>query len=433
MSRSPTRAAPPRYVPLYGWLAAELISLCGTRLSMIAVPWLVLTTSGSASLTGLVGAAEMAPYVLARAGSGPFIDRVGGRRVAVVCDSVSMVLVGVVPVLHMLDALALPLLLALVALIGLFRGPSDAAKHALVPDIVDVARVPMERVTGLAGTAERLASTGGSAAAGVLVAALGPAQALLFDAATFGVAAALIATTAPKRRHPAGESGVDADGEGHLGYLTRLRSGWRFLRTDKVLVAVTVMLAVTNLLDMAYTVVLVPVWAKDGGYGAGAVGLVFAVFSGASALGAVVAAAVGHRLPRYATYLVAFLVTGAPRFVVLALDSPFVAVITVMVASGFASGFINPILGAVIFERVPRPLMGRVTALTTSLAWAGMPLGGVTGGALVAGVGLAPALLVLGGAYLVATMLPAVRPEWREIDRPVTRSASRSDHEYVGG
>jgi MFS family permease len=412
-----------RRAPLYGWLGAELVSLCGTRLSMIAVPWLVLTTTGSASLTGLVGFAEMTPYVLARAGSGPLIDRIGGRRVGVLADTVSTALVALVPVLHMVGALPVSVLLTLVALLGLFRGPGDAAKHALVPDIVDAAGVPMERVTGLASTAERLASTAGAALAGVLVAAVGPANALLVDAGSFAVSGMLIGLTAPRRVHR-GEDDPDAA----LGYAARLRSGWRFLRHDKVLVAITGMLAVTNLLDLAYTTVLVPVWANDGGYGAQTVGLLFGVFSAASAVGAVLAATVGHRLPRYATYLVAFLVTGAPRFVVLALDAPVWGVLAVAVAAGFASGFLNPILGAVIFERVPRPLMGRVTSLTTSLCWAGIPLGGVVGGLLVSAAGLAPALLACGGAYLVATMLPAVRPQWREIDRRAAPSASPSEH-----
>jgi MFS family permease len=427
---APTSAPTPvrRRTPLYGWLTAELVSLCGTRLSMIAIPWLVLTTTDSASLTGLVAFAEMTPYVLAKAFGGPLIDRFGGRRVAVLCDTGSMATTAAVPLLHALDSLSLPALLVLVTLLGLFRGPGDSAKHALVPDIVDVAGVPMERVTGLASASERLASTAGAALAGVLVAAVGPATALLVDAASFGVAGLLLGLTAPRALHTA-----EDDPDAALPYLRRLRSGLDFLRRDKVLVGITAMLAVTNMLDQAYTVVLVPVWAKDGGLGAETVGLVFGVFSAASAVGAVTAAVVGHRLPRYVTYLVAFLITGAPRFVVLAFDSPLVAVLAVSVAAGFASGFLNPILGAVVFERVPRPMMGRVTSLTTSLCWAGMPFGSVIGGVLVTAAGLAPALLACGAAYLLATMLPAVRPEWREIDHRRDTSASHTERAGVGG
>jgi len=74
-----------RRTPLVGFLLADAISLCGTRVSMIAIPWLVLTTTGSAVQTGLVAFAEMAPYVVLKALAGPWTDRVGPRRICVGC------------------------------------------------------------------------------------------------------------------------------------------------------------------------------------------------------------------------------------------------------------------------------------------------------------------------------------------------------------
>jgi hypothetical protein len=62
-------------------------------------------------------------------------------------------------------------------------------------------------------------------------------------------------------------------------------------------------------------------------------------------------------------------------------------------------------------------LWGRVRALGDSLAWAGIPLGGLIAGALVASFGLAPVLLAGGGAYFLTTNLTGLRPEWREMDR----------------
>ena len=106
-----------------------------------------------------------------------------------------------------------------------------------------------------------------------------------------------------------------------MPYLQQLREGWTFLRGDRVLVGITVMVALTNFLDMAWAGVLMPVWGVESGGGAAAIGLVFAVFAGASALGALCAAAWAARLPRYATYLVAFLICGAPRFFVMAFDA----------------------------------------------------------------------------------------------------------------
>lgn len=410
--------------PLWGWLVAEAISLTGTRVSMIALPFLVLTTTGSATQTGLVALCETLPMVLLKVLGGPVIDRLGARRVSIGCDLGSLVVVGSIPALHTAGLLSFPALLVLVAIAGALRGPGDAAKHALVPAIVQHAGVPMERVTGLAGTVERASSMLGAGLAGVLVAALGATNALVVDAASFGVSALVLAWSTRAMGRPAPET-ADAAEAGTGGYRQQLREGWDFLRGDRVLLGITIMVALTNLLDAAYSTVLIPVWAVDAGRGAGAIGLVFAVFSGASALGSVCAATWASGLSRYRTYLVAFLICGAPRYAVFALDSPLWLVLGVVAASGFAAGFINPVLGAVIFERIPDRLVGRVSSLTTAMCFALIPLGGLTGGLLVSGVGLPATMLVVGAAYLLVTMLPAVDPRWREIDRRPTVGADR--------
>jgi MFS family permease len=421
-----------RRTPLRGFLTADGISLVGTRVSMIAVPWLVLTTTGSATQTGLVTLAEMLPLVTLKALTGPLVDRLGPRRVAVTADLVSVLVVGAVPLLHVLGMLHFATLLVLVALAGAMRGPGDGAKHAMVPLLVEHAEVPMERATGLAAAVERTATTLGAAFAGGLVALVGPANALALDAVSFAASAGVLFTvtrglprhlTAHATAAPVGERRGSRAG----AYLAELREGWDFLRRDPVLVGICAMVAVTNLLDQAYAGLLVPVWGKQSGYGVGAVGLLFAAFSAASILGAVAASAWGARLPRFRTYLLAFLVAGAPRFVVLALESPLWAVLGVAMVSGLASGFINPVLGAVTFERIPASMMGRVSSLNSALCWSLIPFGGIMGGALVSSYGLSPALLAVGAAYLAATMLPALQPRWRELDqRPETRVLQQS-------
>lgn len=415
--------------PLYGWLAADGVSLVGTRVSMVALPLFVLTTTGSPQKTGLVAAAELVPLVLLKVLGGPVIDRAGARRVALACDGGSVLVVGAVPLLHDAGVLSFPAFLALVAVAGGLRGPGDAAKHSLIPTLAAATAVPIERVTGLGATVERTASMLGAALAGVLVAVAGPANALLVDAASFGVSALLLAWALPAgTRRPQAE---DAP------YGERLRAGWRFLRGDRVLVGITAMVALTNLLDVARSAVLVPVWGVERAGGSGAVGALFATSAGASAVGALLAAAYAERLPRHATYLVCFLVAGLPRFAVVALDAPLGWVLTVAVVAGFAAGFLNPILGAVIYERVPAHLVGRVSSLSTATCFALMPLGGLVGGFLVASAGLGAALLICGVAYLAVTLLPAVDPRWRELDaRPSGRprsSASRSAGTRRGG
>ena len=41
--------------------------------------------------------------------------------------------------------------------------------------------------------------------------------------------------------------------ETETGYVRQLREGWDFLRGDRVLLGISVMVAMTNLLDAAYT------------------------------------------------------------------------------------------------------------------------------------------------------------------------------------
>ena len=75
---------------------------------------------------------------------------------------------------------------------------------------------------------------------------------------------------------------------------------------------------------------------------------------------------------------------------------------------GFAAGFLNPMLGAIFFERIPQPLLGRVGGLADSVCWAGVPFGGLVAADLIALTGLTPALVIAGCLYAAATLLPAL-------------------------
>ena len=126
-----------RRTPLVGWLTAEAVSLTGTRMSMVALPFLVLTTTGSATRTGLVALAEALPMVVLKVLGGPVIDRLGARRVGICCDLGSVVAVGAVPALHLAGLLAFPVLLALVAVAGALRDRIQALIEETPEDDVE--------------------------------------------------------------------------------------------------------------------------------------------------------------------------------------------------------------------------------------------------------------------------------------------------------
>ncbi|MFI9160269.1 MFS transporter [Kitasatospora aureofaciens] len=436
-----TVAAPPvrSLRPLVGVLAATAVSLTGTRVSAIALPWFVLATTGSATLTGLVAFAEMTPYVLVKALTGPLVDRLGPRVVSWTTDAVSAVAAGLVPLLHAQGLLPFWTLLVMVAVIGAMRGPGDLAKSVMVPEAADRARVPMERATGLSGVTERLASTIGPAVGGGLVALVGPLAGLAVNAGTFALGSLIIALALPPGM---GRSAVPEAASSTVpvkpdqrdgGYWRMFGDGFGFLRTEPLLLTVTVMVGITNLLDAGFSTVLLPVWARESGNGPAGIGVIGSVLGVTAVAGSLIAATLAHRLPRRTVFFVGFLLAGAPRYLVLALDAPMWAVVAVFAVGGFGSGFLNPILGAVLFERVPRHLLGRVHALSDSLAWAGIPLGGLLAGAAVALVGLIPSLLTAGVLYFATTTLTGLRPEWREMDRQRGHGRAEAGEQVTDG
>ncbi|GGK74398.1 MFS transporter [Sphaerisporangium melleum] len=415
--------------PLGGVLAAMVVSLTGTRISAVALPWFVLVTTGSPTQTGLVAFFQMAPYVVVKAFTGPLVDRIGPRPVSWTTDLVSAAAAALVPLFHALHLLSFPLLLALVAVIGAARGPGDLAKEVMVPEAAERGGVPLERATGLSGVIERLASTIGPAAGGSLVALLGPLVGLVVNAGCFALGSVVIGLALPRGMGHASIESSTEPGETEPGYWRRFSEGFTFLRGEPLLLTVIVMVGITNLLDAAINSVLIPVWARESGSGPTAIGLMGSVMGAAAVAGSLIAAAAAHRLRRRVVVIVGFLLAGAPRFLILAFDVPLWAVLAVFAVSGFGAGFINPVLGAVLFERVPRRMLGRVNALGDSLAWAGIPLGGLLAGAAVAAAGLAPVLLVCAATYFLTTNLAGLRPEWREMDRARRRGGRRPPSE----
>lgn len=403
----PGPAAAPRGL---AWLlAAEAVSLAGSRVTLVAVPWLVLETTGSAAQTGVVAFAEMLPYVAACALGGPLIDRHGARLASISCDLVSAGVVALVPLLYGADVLPLPVLAGVMALAGGLRGLGDTAKRTLFPAVVEAARVDLTRATGARDGMTRLAEMLGAPLGGLLIAAIGAANVLLIDAASFALTAAIVSFGVRARARP-----VDRPEP----YGAALRAGFTHLRRDPLIFGVVVVALATNLLDSAYLAVFVPVWAHDVAGSAQALGLVFGAFGVGAVVGNVVFNALAPRLPRYATFSVCFLLGGAPNMLVMAVTDS----LTLVMVAGFGSGLVcapvNPILAAVAYERVPPELHARVIGLIRALSWAGIPLGGLLGGLLVAQQGLTTALLVTGGLYLLASLTPLLRPAWREMDLP---------------
>lgn len=396
-----------RRAPLYALYAADAISLSGNSAAQIAIPWFVLTTTGSATLTALVVFFNFLPIVLAAFFGGVIVDRLGFRTASVVADLASAGAVAAIPLLHATVGIELWQLMALVFAGALLDAPGATARAALLPDVVELTNVGMERASGIQAAIERGSRLVGAPLGGLLVAQFGALTALWIDAASFLVSAALVAVLVPRHRRHA-----DTPASGR--FLGELAHGLRFIWDRRLLRAIVVMILLTNLVEAPSSVVRA-VFAEDEYGSATAFGLMVGVSGGAALAGALLYSAIGHRLPRRRTFLVCFSFVPVGYLALATVPSLPIALVALAVA-GFAAGPINPVLFTVQAEIVPGELRGRVFGAIHAGAWAAIPLGILLGGLVVAAIGPAATFLAMGVLLSAVVTYGFFTPAFREMD-----------------
>ncbi|WP_435131828.1 MFS transporter [Actinacidiphila sp. bgisy144] len=422
--------------PLALLLTANVVSVAGNMLTLVAVPWFVLATTGSPARAGLVAFASTVPVVLAALLGGPLIDRLGYTVTSVVSDTVCALATVAVPVLHATGHLTYGLLLVLVAVSGLFHSPGETAREVLMPRLAARAGTTVARASSGYEGATRGARMLGAPLAGVLIAGIGAANVLLLDAGTFAVSALLIGLGVHERTRGAvrGErSGSARGGRGGklAAYRAELAEGYRYLLRARLLFAVVAMVMVTNALDQAWSAVLLPVDAREHLGGSVGVGLVSGVFACSALAGSLLFGAVGHRFSQRALYIGGFLVCGFPRTAVAALLPGLAPLLVVCAVCGLGAGVLNPIIGTEMVRLIPERLRSRVFGAVTSGVLVAVPLGGLLGGYVVQYAGLRTGMLAVSALYLLATLSPLVLPAFRAWDAAGAEAAAEAQ-EQVG-
>ncbi len=396
-------------IPLYSLFTANAISLTGNVFTAIAVPWFVLQKTGSATQTGITGFFTILPVVIAGFFGGTLIDRLGYKRTSIIADVASGVTTLLIPLLHFTVGLQFWQLMVLVFLGALLDTPGDTARAALLPELAEQAGMPIERVTSLTHVIERGARFIGAPLAGLLIGIMGTANVLWLDAATFFVSAAIvwIVIAAPKVVEAETQSGK---------YFDELKDGLRFIAQDKLILSIVVMIMLTNFLDSIFGGVLQPVYVKEVFGTALNLGLLIAANGAGAVIGGLIFAAIGHRLPRHTVFVAAFVLTGFKFFAYL-FHPPIYILVTVVLITSLGAGPLNPIIGAVEFERIPVNMRGRVFGAIRAGAWIAMPLGMLLGGVFTDKLGTTSMLIILGVTYFITTLSMAFIPAMKEMNR----------------
>ena len=423
--------------PVIALIVAEGLSAIGTRISFIALPWLVLVTSHNPIRMGIVTGAASLPYVLNGFIASPLVDRVGARRMSNLSDVASAILMGLVALTYNQGIIVLAVL---VAAAGSFRGVGDRAKNVMLKPLLDATSIDTLRVTSAYTGVSQLALLAGGSVAGVLIAVFNPWGAIWIDAASFLVCAAIVVVFVimpvepePERKPPKLVDGVYRSAAVKPvteSYLQALKSSFTFLAHQKLISRMVSMLFVTNLFSQVGMVTFIPLWISANQHQSPvALGWIGGAFSLGGVAGNALFTALATKIPRYRAFVAGYLIGGAPRFLILAFSHNLLVVSAVWAVSGFAMSSTNPTIGAVMYRAVPATMLARVGSLASAISFAGIAVGGLVGGFTVENMGFENAVILAGVIYVTATLAPIFgHRTWRLIDvitKPARAVAAR--------
>jgi MFS family permease len=401
--------------PIRAIVLAEWVSSIGSSMTVLALPWFVLVTTGSVTKLGLVLGIGSIPFVTLTVPAGSLIARIGAQRTMVVADAVRLPLLAAIPALYGVGALTFPLLIALVALGNCFTAAHMPAQRLILPEVVGDDEHVLARANGWIDGAQAAAPLVGPALAGVLIASLGAANVLYVDAATFGVAAVVVALLVP-RRPPV----THDEGRGLL-------VGVRFILRSRLLVVLLITTMTMELFVALFTTALPAFAYSDYQQNARIAGFFWAAIGAGSLLGMLAVARVVRRFGPLHVAAAAFVLASIPKWL-LAIPLPAAAVGAVLLLSGF----FGPLTGAPIFTvittRTPEALRTKVLAASVGLMVLTGPIGQVVAGPLIDQLGARKVFLIVAAGYLVGSAPFAIYvARHRRLDSTATMSPASKE------
>jgi MFS family permease len=389
---------------LAGLISAELISLTGSSMTFVALPFFVLITTGSTAKMGWVLGAEMLPIALFGIPAGTVIAKLGAKKTMLISDAARGPLMLVIPILHHYGKLSFPALLGTTFAIGIFAAPYFGSSRLIVPEVAGEDEQAVASVNAVLSGANQITQLAGPVLAGVLMGLTSPATVLVVDGCTYVLSFLIIATVvrAGKRvEAAAAQKGVF--------------SGLKFLMGDSLLGPLMIAACVINFVAQG---IVLGVQAIDyfrfdaskydiaflfGGFGVGAL------------LGSLVAQQLTQKIPLLKLAAIAIVCMPLPLFL-LAPHTPWPVATVIIAAFAFFTPLVNaPVIG-ILTVRTPPELRPKVmTAVMTVASMAG-PFGFIAAGYLLRHVELGPffiglsALLTLGGLAMAAVLLRGDEP-----------------------
>ena len=379
------------------FLTAQTLSALGDSFSLVAIPLLVLQTTGSVVqmgvVTGLTGVSSIVTCVFA----GMVADRVDRRRLLMGCDVARCALFALIP-LGWLVSPQLWLVYLVVPLAGVFSMLFQVTYVTVVPALVPADQIT--RANGHLYGSYAVAGVGGPMVAGVVSGLFGPSVAIAVDAASF--AASAIGILLVRVVHaPSGATGHSV--------LRDFLSGARFLWGHRVLRPLTALLALLTFLTYGLNDLIIYHLKHDLGQPDRTVGYVLAAGTAGTFGAALLVPHVRRRLGFGVAWISAFALAGAAvAGLGPATSVPLVGGLATVLL--FGTGIAGICSMSLRQEVTPGHLLGRVTSAFWTIHSALGPPGAAVLTLAAAAYGMTPVALVAGAAILVIALSGALTP-----------------------
>ena len=376
-------------IDLLLYLLGRMTSDTGTSVQIMIMPLYIIDSGGSAATIGLFSFLSMLPTLLIYPFAGVIGDRLNRKKIMVVTDFLSGVVILILCTLSYFDRMTLPMLLMVQVVISLLNGLFEPATRGMLPKLVN--KDELTKSNSMVASLKSLSFMLGPIVGALLYANYGITIVFLVNGISFLMSATsemMIRYTYEKRELTVGISGIFKD----------MSEGFKFIMKNKIIRKLCYFFLIIYLLVQPIFGVVLPLFFKTGlEYSDTQYGYLQSIIIFGMLLGSVLVGIVFRREAKVTKPIIlgcSLLMTSMLTFSVLTFPNTllimgndsilyFTLLAGVLCLFSVANMFISVPVQSYIQRETPDEYMSRVSSLISMISRGGMPIGALIYGVVL--------------------------------------------------